>query len=152
MQQLHSNQDKISLVVFIEQLLTTLTIFSWYLVKNESQILHVLNSCQILKTNHDTIWFSGQHCAESVRIWSFSGLHFPALGLNTERCSVFFCIQSECGKIRARKTPNKDTFYAVLFFVIEFCHLTRAMIWSTLYYFCRGRYGSFYPTKNACKI
>ena len=23
-------------------------------------------------------------------------------------------IQSECGKIRARKTPNTDTFYAVL--------------------------------------
>ena len=34
--------------------------------------------------------------------------------VNTERCSVFLCIQSECGKIRTRTTPNTDTFYAVL--------------------------------------
>ena len=26
---------------------------------------------------------------KSVRIWSYSGLHFPAFGLNTERYSVF---------------------------------------------------------------
>ena len=25
------------------------------------------------------------HCVKSVRIWSFSGLYFPAFGLNTER-------------------------------------------------------------------
>ena len=27
--------------------------------------------------------------------------------------SLFFCIQSECGKIRNRKTPNTKTFHAV---------------------------------------
>ena len=42
------------------------------------------------------------HCVKSVRIRSYPGptsLH----------------IQSECGKIRNRITPNTDTFYAVLF-------------------------------------
>ena len=31
----------------------------------------------------------------------------------TERYSVFLCIQSESGKIRTKKTPNTDTFYAL---------------------------------------
>ena len=33
----------------------------------------------------------------------FSGLYFPAFGLNTERFSLSLRIQSECGKIRTRK-------------------------------------------------
>ena len=53
------------------------------------------------------------YCVKSARIQSFSGLHFPVFGLNTERYSVFLRIQSECGKIRTRKTPNMDTFDAV---------------------------------------
>ena len=53
------------------------------------------------------------HCVKSVRIRSYSGPHFPAFGLNTERYSVSLRIQSECGKIRTRITPNRDTFYAV---------------------------------------
>ena len=40
-------------------------------------------------------------------------LHFLAFGLNTERYKVSLRIQSECGKIRTRITPNTDTFYAV---------------------------------------
>ena len=43
-----------------------------------------------------------------VRIRSYSGPYCPAFGLNTE-----LCIQSECGNIRTRITPNTDTFYAV---------------------------------------
>ena len=31
------------------------------------------------------------------------------------RYYVSLCIRSECGKIRTRITPNKDTFHAVLF-------------------------------------
>ena len=50
---------------------------------------------------------------KKVRIWSFSGPYFPELRLNTERYSVTLRIQSECGKIRTRKTPNTDTFLAV---------------------------------------
>ena len=37
-------------------------------------------------------------------------------GLNSERYSTYLRIQSECGKIRTRITPNRDTFYAVLDF------------------------------------
>ena len=50
---------------------------------------------------------------KSVRIQSYFGLHFPAFGLNMERYGVSLHIQSKCGKIRTRITPNTDTFYAV---------------------------------------
>ena len=45
---------------------------------------------------------------KSVRIRSFPGLYFPAFGLNTARYFLSFLIQSECGKMRTRKTPNTD--------------------------------------------
>ena len=54
------------------------------------------------------------HGVKSARIRSYSGPHFPAFGLNTERYCVSLCIQSECGKMRTRITPNMDTFYAAL--------------------------------------
>ena len=53
------------------------------------------------------------HCVKSVRIRSYSRPHFSAFGLNTERYSLSLRIQSECGKMRTRITPNTDTFYAV---------------------------------------
>ena len=73
------------------------------------------------------------HCAKCVRIRSYFGLHFPTLGLNTERYSVSLLIQSECGKMiprderygvsfgiqskcgkmRTRITPNTNVFHAV---------------------------------------
>ena len=54
------------------------------------------------------------HCVKSVRIRSFSGPYFLAFRLNTEKYAVSLGIQSECQKIRTRKTPNTDTFHAVL--------------------------------------
>ena len=51
-----------------------------------------------------------QLCVKSVRIQNYSGPHFPAFGLNTESDTR---IQSECGKMRTRITPNTDTFYEV---------------------------------------
>ena len=54
--------------------------------------------------------FENKLCVKSVRIWNYSGPYFSALGLNTERYSVFPCIQSKCGKIRTRKTLNVNTF------------------------------------------
>ena len=42
--------------------------------------------------------------------WSY----FPAFGLTTEKYFVSFRIQSECMNIQTRKTPNMDTFHAVL--------------------------------------
>ena len=61
------------------------------------------------------IWYYNykEHCVKCVRIRSFSGPHFPAFWLDTERYSVSFRIQSTCGKIRTIKTPNTDTFHAV---------------------------------------
>ena len=60
------------------------------------------------------------HCAKSVGIQNYSGPHFSAFGKrNTERYSVSLqytislSIQSKCGKIRTRITPNTSTFYAV---------------------------------------
>ena len=53
------------------------------------------------------------HCVKTVRIRSYSGPHFPTFGLNMERYGVSLCIQSKCGKIRTRTTPNTDTFYVV---------------------------------------
>ena len=47
---------------------------------------------------------------KSVRIRSFSGPYFPALGLNTEGYSVSLHIQVKCAKTRTKKTPNMDTF------------------------------------------
>ena len=51
------------------------------------------------------------YCVKSVRIRSYSGPHFPAFGLNSERYGVCLRIQFKCGKIRTRKTPNTDTFF-----------------------------------------
>ena len=50
---------------------------------------------------------------ENVCIRSYSGPHFPAFGLNTERYGVSLRIQSECAKMQTRITLNTDTFRAV---------------------------------------
>ena len=55
------------------------------------------------------------HRVRSVHVWSFSGLYFSAFGLNTERYGVSLGIQPKCAKMRIRKTPNMDTFHAVVF-------------------------------------
>ena len=53
------------------------------------------------------------HCIKNVHIRSYSGPNFPAFGLNRERYGVSLRIQSICGKIRTRITPNVDAFYQV---------------------------------------
>ena len=71
-----------------------------------------------LITSFWRIWsqVSGCHYVKSVLIRSYSGPYFPAFGLNTKRYGVSLRIQSECGKIQTRITPNTDTFYAVFFY------------------------------------
>ena len=64
--------------------------------------------------NFHQVYKRGLYCVESVRIRRFSGPYFPAFGLNMERYFVPFRIQSECGNLRTRKTPNTNTFHAVL--------------------------------------
>ena len=54
------------------------------------------------------------HCTKNFRIWSFCAPYIPAFGLNTERYSLSLSIQSECGKIWTRQTPNTNTFQAVI--------------------------------------
>ena len=66
-----------------------------------------------LMLKQTVINLAGRHCIKSVRLRSYSGLHFLAFGLNTERYGVSLRIQFECGKIRTRKTPNADTFHAM---------------------------------------
>ena len=53
------------------------------------------------------------YCVKSVCIRNYSDSYFPAFGLN-DSDSVSLRIQSECGKILTRMTPNTDTFYAVV--------------------------------------
>ena len=43
----------------------------------------------------------------------FSGLYFPALGLNTEIHRVNLHIQSKYGKSGPRKSPYLDNFHVV---------------------------------------
>ena len=40
--------------------------------------------------------------------------YLPAFRLNTKRYRVSLRIKCECGKIRTRKTPNTNTFHAVI--------------------------------------
>ena len=63
--------------------------------------------------------------------------HFLAYGLNTEIYGVSLRIQSECGKMRTRITPNTDTFYAV--FPILFRNFLKLNIDHALYAFCSGK-------------
>ena len=50
--------------------------------------------------------------------WSIFFFRFIFSCTQTEYREIL-CMQSECGKIRTGKTPNMDTFYAVLFVVAE---------------------------------
>ena len=85
-------------------------------------LLKIINYCRFfqLHFSNSLIFRVEAHCVKSVHIRSYSGLYFPAFGLNTnrywlntKRYSVSLRIQSECGKIRTRINPNTDTFYAV---------------------------------------
>ena len=81
-------------------------------------------------------------CMKCVRIWSYSGPHFPAFGLNTERYFISLRIQFECGKMLARTTWNTDTFYAVHKF-------TNFPIWLVKTIFCY--FLLFIIVKSICK-
>ena len=79
------------------------------LILNKGRLLWVvLRECLVFWYNNKLI-----DCVKSVGIRIYFGSHFSAFGLNTERYGLFLCIQSECGKMRTRITPNTDTFYAV---------------------------------------
>ena len=52
--------------------------------------------------------------------WVILVRNFPVFEFNTEIYSVNLRIQSECRKIRTRKTQNMDTFYTVDYFRLSF--------------------------------
>ena len=64
---------------------------------------------------------------KSVRIRSYSGPHFPAFELNTERYGVSLRIQSECGEIRTRITPNTDSFNLVGYIFVFLSELSESI-------------------------
>ena len=51
----------------------------------------------------------------ALKVYVFGGPHFPAFELNIERYYISLRIQSKCGNIWSRITPNTDTFYTVIF-------------------------------------
>ena len=69
--------------------------------------------CSILQPNVYNV-----HCVKSAHIQSYPGPYFPAFGLN-----LSLRIQSECGKIQTRITPNTDIFLVVVKFPLHglFC-------------------------------
>ena len=78
------------------------------------------------KNEHFVIYMV--HCMKSVRIWSSSG---P------------YSIQSECGKIRTRITPDTDTFYAVVKNL--FCKLIQTFLLFYINYLEHRRYQCLDP-------
>ena len=50
-----------------------------------------------------------------------SGPYFPVFGLNTDIYGINLRIQSEHGKIRARKSSYLDTFHAVIPSIYDLC-------------------------------
>ena len=107
----HTFLDLFILIWILENLYNKLAVLyigglhnSMYLL-----ILHFFTSQLVIRQQLDKT----NYCVKSVRIRSYSGPHFPAFGLNTERYFVSLRIQSECGKIRTRITLNADTFRAM---------------------------------------
>ena len=79
----------------------------------DTHILYIQIQVYMNKLQADVVIYAfkikNKHYMKSGRIRNYSGTYFPTFGLNTERYSVTLCIQSECGKIRTRITPNTDT-------------------------------------------
>ena len=91
---------------------------------NQLQRIYVLrlniyvNVYTHLNTNNENLQCTYNHFVKNFLIRSFSSPYFPAFELISERYSVPLCIQSECRKIRTRKTPNTDAFYTVSVLIV----------------------------------
>ena len=92
----------------------------------------------------DRVLSTRSHCVKSVGIRSYPGPYFTIFGLNTERYGVYLRIQSECGKMQTRITPNADTFDAVLMTLVrsmlisfrksKFCKIHRKILCQSLFF------------------
>ena len=70
------------------------------------------------------------NCVKSVRIRSYSGLHFSRIFQNTERNGGSISpyavrMRENAGNMRTKITPNTDTFYAVI--IISFVSIITAI-------------------------
>ena len=93
-------------------------------------ILIKLFKIRYLNLDKALLFPRNQHCAKSVRIWSYSGPHFAAFGLNTKYFSVFSANVRKCGKNAeyGRVLRSADHFSELqlpqsLIFFAEFLHL-----------------------------
>ena len=80
---------------------------SYNLTRNPSKIKHFVSRC-ICKYKDLQNRALREKCSYSEFFWSV----FPCIWIEY---SVSLRIQSECGKIRTKKTLNTDTFHAVVF-------------------------------------
>ena len=71
--------------------------FSW---SNNQWIIYLYEYIKMKVHNSQYV----KHYVKSVRIRRFFGLYFSSFGVNRERYGVSLSIQSECGKIRTKKT------------------------------------------------
>ena len=65
-----------------------------------------------------------EYCFRLVNIKNFNfedivSTYFLAFGLTTEGYSVSLHIESKCGKMRTRITPNMDTFHVLKKFCVK---------------------------------
>ena len=79
-----------------------------YLTKSD-----LLRVCCFTCQNHRRISLFTLTAWKVSKYGIFSGPHFLAFGLNTERYSVSLRIQFKCGKYRPEKTPYFNTLYVV---------------------------------------
>ena len=101
----------------------------------EQQIITIkyIRQSQYIKISHQFFQeIHIKHCVKSVCIWSFSGPYFPAFGLNRERCSVSLRIDSKCGKLQTRITPNTDSFDTAQWAAINSSQVLMALQGSTI--------------------
>ena len=87
------------------------TLNNYYILKTSFSGTFILNIQQVLLQSSQE--FFRVSLRKKCLIRSYSGPHFSAFELNTERYRVSLYIQSECGKMRNKITPNKDNFHTV---------------------------------------
>ena len=105
---LHIHWNLIWLTFLIYFLFTTLEIIPWSTRPVTSQLVTLINSAKKY-FNFDLVTLC-KNCPYSELFWSvFSRIPTE----HRERYVVSLCIQSEYGKVRIRKTSNRDTFQAV---------------------------------------
>ena len=78
------------------------------------QLLKSRNHQTHVKLSRNSKVVMRKKCPYSKLFWSAFFPHFPVFGLNTERYEVSLRIQSKCGKMETRITPNTDPFCAVI--------------------------------------